>query len=362
MNIITELKVLINRGPLSATPNAGGGLTQEERSFFEENSEILEQIESLRREKLTAFDARLKISISIAIISVFIVGTYIFLNSNGQASILSSLFDLIGSLLLLIIFNMMNVFWMYLPKNDYVNRYKEEIIPKLLKLFGDFQYGSPMHENIENIVISTEDIEGAEIVPRYNRFRTEDCFAGEYKGINIKVSEVELYIVNHHEEYGSGTSSSSKKKTFEGLAILLDMGKECFHGHTIILEDKAYLSRALKEHKSGLRRVNLVDPEFEKLYDVFSSDQAEARYLIDPNMVKKIKTINDVIGGKSVRAAFYDKSKVLLLIESNQQFFEPDIYSKDSAIESMRLIKHQIEAIFNLIDSLSLCKMIGSRS
>ena len=74
------------------------------------------------------------------------------------------------------------------------------------------------------------------------------------------------------------------------LAVLLTQGTKRFHGHTIMTQDKGKVGSWFKEKTSSFKRADLVDPEFEKLFDVFTTDQVEARYLIDPRIIENLKT------------------------------------------------------------------------
>jgi len=103
-----------------------------------------------------------------------------------------------------------------------------------------------------------------------------------------------------------------------------------------------------------MKRADLVDPEFEKLFDVFTTDQVEARYLIDPRIVENLKELYSEYSGKQMMAAFYE-DRFLILIGSDVNHFEPasiDVPATD--VESLMAMKREIEGILSIVERLSL--------
>ena len=64
--------------------------------------------------------------------------------------------------------------------------------------------------------------------------------------------------------------------SLKGFFFIADFQKD-FQGHTTILRNSLF-----KLSSSG-SRVKLENPDFEKTFDVYSTDQIEARYLLSPS-------------------------------------------------------------------------------
>ena len=141
---------------------------------------------------------------------------------------------------------------------------------------------------------------------------------------------------------------------FRGLAILINTRHKRFYGHTILDENKSKISEWFKEKTSKMQRAEMVDPEFEKLFDAYTTDQVEARYLIDPTMIERLKALYQEYDGEKMAAAFYD-NKMLILIASNHNHFEPaHLYIPASDPVSILSMKQEIGQILSIIDRLSL--------
>ena len=231
--------------------------------------------------------------------------------------------------------------WVTSPKRRYAKAYKKDILPSLARLFGDFTYRV-------NGKIDMKVMNPSKIIPYHQKCETEDYFQGTYKGINIEFCEMKLT-----KRSGSG----KRRRTitvFKGLAVLLQLNYKKFYGHTILDKDQSKLGSWFKEKGSNLKKANLVDPEFERIFDVYTNDQVEARYLIDPKMIEDIKGLYLEYNGDKMAAAFYD-TQMLILIASRYNHFEPaDIYVRATSPESILSMKGEIERILSLVDQLSL--------
>ncbi|MEO1323185.1 MAG: DUF3137 domain-containing protein [Pseudomonadota bacterium] len=227
--------------------------------------------------------------------------------------------------------------WVEFPKWQYAQAYKREILPRIAKLFGDFSYD-------HNVQIEMDAMQPSKIVPRHSAYKSEDHFAGNYKAVGIQFSEIDL----------TEKSGKTERSVFSGLAILLTSGVKTFHGHTIIVKDQGRLKRWFKAQTGKLKRADLVDPEFEQLFDVFTNDQVEARYLVDPRIMENLKSLFKDYDGKNLSAAFYDQY-VLILIESSKDHFEPSgIHTPAIDEHALLAMRREIEQILSIIDHLSL--------
>ena len=199
--------------------------------------------------------------------------------------------------------------WVTSPKRQYAKAYKVEILPKIAKFFGNLTYD---HKGKTGM----EEMQPSNIVPRHHKYSSEDHFSGEYKGINLEFSEIEL---KQRRRSGKRTRYVT---VFKGLSILLNTKHKRFFSHIIITRDQNKVTEWFKEKTSKLERAQMVDPEFEKTFDAYTNDQVEARYLIDPIMIEKLKELYKEYHGKGMSAAFYD-NKMLILINSDYNHFEP---------------------------------------
>lgn len=311
--------------------------SEDDVAFLEQSKEHIAALEDIRQEKLRIYTRRKKIAVPIAVIITPVLGFLdywlLFLRSVSD--------DDSGAGLTAVALGGLYA-WVTSPKRQYAKAYKEKILPEIAKLFGDFYYDIKGQ-------ISLGKVWKSKIMPKHDRYRSEDYFSGQYKGVEIEFSEIHL-----ETEHRNSKGSRRYKTVFKGLAILLDMKSKKFYGHTTLQRDAGKISEWFKEKTGNLKRANLVDPEFEEMFDVYTNDQVEARYLIDPLMIERLKGLQEEYNGDGITAAFYE-SKMLVLIQSRHNHFEPaDLSVPASDPASILSMKREVGEILSLIDRLSL--------
>ncbi len=306
----------------------------DEDKFLEESQGHLNALEEIRREKFRVYSWRKKVAVPLAVVLTPILGFvdyWLLLLQSGDDRGAGLTIMALGGLYA----------WVTHPKRQYAKEYKKEILPKIATLFGDFEYGIGGR-------ISLSKIQPSKILPRHDRYETEDYFSGEYKGVAIEFSEVDF------KQRRRSKNRTYYVSVFKGLAILLDMNSKKFYGHTMLDKNRSKMTEWFKERSSDLKRAKLVDPEFEGVFDVYTNDQVEARYLIDPVMMERLKCLQEEYEGEGMTAAYYD-SKMLVLIESKHNYFEPaDLTIPATDPRSILNMKREVGEILSLVDRLDL--------
>lgn len=226
------------------------------------------------------------------------------------------------------------------PKLEYTLLYKNSFLPKLAKLFGDFSYTYLPEGGIDSAKFRE-----TMILPKHRDCFVEDLFEGKYKNISIKFFKLKLLAPEEADR--------DKNVAFKGLGIFIDTGPKHFLGNTVLCPYRRNLHGEIKEHWR-LRRVKLVDPKFEKMFNAFGSDQVEARYLLDPLMMDKFKDLHSECDTGGLSASFYD-NKVFIMMSSSHNHFEPaPLHISARNEQSILRIKKEIEDVLSIIDRLSL--------
>jgi len=307
----------------------------EEKNFIEKTKQQLEELELIREEKLATFLFRKRIAVPLAVVLTPIIGGFdyflLWLQRSSDDSVAGLCVVFLGVL----------YWWVTKPRREYTKAYKQEILPALAKLFGNFSY-----ELWGKIPMSLLD--SSKIIPGHDIYKSEDLFSGQYMGVDIQFAEM------HLERRHRNGKRTDYVTVFKGLAVLLNMKSKRFYGHTVMDYNKGKIGEWFKERTLDLKRANLVDPVFEERFDVYTNDQVEARYLIDPSMIERLNAVYEKYDGHKMAAAFYD-SKMLILISSNHNYFEPaqlEVPATDP--RSVLSMKKEIGEILSLVERLSL--------
>ena len=200
--------------------------------------------------------------------------------------------------------------------------------------------------------------------PDPDRYRGEDLIEGRLDKTDIRLSEL-------HTEYRTVTYDSKGRRQehwytiFRGLFIIADFHKD-FQGVTLVFPDtEEQLLGKFGQWLQGLSAkigmqpgelVKLEDPEFERMFKVYSTDQIEARYILTPSLMARIVDFAKKTRA-SIRLSFVN-SKLFLAIPTWHNYFEPpSLFAPAYALaQSETLQKYLTELAFALsvVEELNL--------
>ena len=152
-----------------------------------------------------------------------------------------------------------------------------------------------------------------------------------------------------------GANSKIKKPVFNGVIAKISVNKK-FSSKTIIRPDKGSFGdwvsgRKLPENQEVVR---LEDPVFDKLFNVYSNDQIEARYLLTTTFMERLIEVEKAFGSQKIECSFY-KQSLVMAIHLKKDWFEPGPITEieDFQDDSKNLLA-DINSIFNICDTLQM--------
>ena len=232
----------------------------------------------------------------------------------------------------------------------YKKKSKSKIMPLMLQYFEGFNY--QYKRTIPVDVIQTR------LINNYDQREGDDYFEGVYKNVPITVSEEKFKRKRIIER--NGKPQTTYDIIFSGVLILLKMNKD-FSGQTVVLQDKGFLNVFSKVNRDlkDLSNVKLEDSVFEKEFEVFASDQIEARYLLTTAFMERMLKLRAAYHANKIEFSFLN-NQLFIALETNRDMFEPTSLFKTCL--NKKLVEEaylQIVSIFAIIDILSLDKRIG---
>lgn len=191
----------------------------------------------------------------------------------------------------------------------------------------------------------------------------QDCISGVHRNIPFEFMEIKTQIKKEtRSRQGNNLGTTTTYETlFKGLFFCAQFHKS-FHGSTIIQTDKfeskwGFIGRGLQKWKHGSQLVELEDPEFEKKFKVYSTDQVEARYLLSTSFMRKVLDLEHHYG-PGVQMAFQN-SEIIIAIPSEKDFFEADSWGTGGDEQWLGQVKsfiNEYHSIMDVIDILELDK------
>lgn len=232
--------------------------------------------------------------------------------------------------------------------------YKSKVIPALINnLSKDLNY-------FPNKGFTEEEFKFSKIYTRdSDRYKTEDLIEGTIDKTSLKFAEV-------HSEYKSTDKdgNTSWHTIFRGIYYKSDFHKN-FKGETYILTDyseKTIFKGIGKffQRKNFMRPdlVQLEDPEFEKEFVVYSTDQIEARYILSLSVMSKLTEFKKQV--KDVQLSFIN-NYMYLTISNKTDLFEPNYFSSEKDKKDLKLYYKYLSLVIGIVEELKLNDRLWSK-
>lgn len=188
-------------------------------------------------------------------------------------------------------------------------------------------------------------------------FTSEDEIGGKKNNVSYSVHEVRA-------------TRREQKRTvvvFGGLMIRLDFNKN-FRGRTSVVPDGEsvatgsflgkLLSVAGRQSKAAVR---LENPDFERVFDVYSTDDQEARYLLTPKLMELVLAANAAQSRDTLRLAFVDNS-LYVAIPMKCNYFEASLSQTVTPESAVGDLAEVIAFAERLVDEFQLETRLWSRA
>ena len=230
------------------------------------------------------------------------------------------------------------------PFAKYRKQIKDDIMGVFVKFFDGFYY--KQGQKMDRL-----SMEKSLIFPRYDEYEADDCFFGHYQGVGINVYEQTLKEIRQDSK-----GRRHRVTVFQGIVVEMDMNKN-FSGQTIVLKDKGFFNRFKSFDK--MERVALEDVVFEKQFEVYSTNQVEARYILTTGFMERILRLKELYAGTTIEMSFYN-NKILLAIDTGKDMFEACSFFKTNL--NQRRFENVFEefwTLFSIVNILKLNQHIG---
>jgi hypothetical protein len=230
--------------------------------------------------------------------------------------------------------------------------FKNLIIGKLVKFISPDLSFNPEEEQI-----SGEEILKSEIFPHTIfyplGYGAEDFVEGKIGDTHIRFFEISGK--NAIVPYGSKGSIDYTRFAYEtfsffGMFGIVDFNKS-FKGHTVVLPETR-LRESEWMRGSGREKVKLDDPEFEKHFSVYSTDQIVSRYILSTSLMKRISDFRKKIDRKLYLS--FTENKFYVAISHKKDQFEFSIYKSLYDFDRVKGFFNDLTIITDIVEDLNL--------
>jgi len=248
-------------------------------------------------------------------------------------------------------------FWFTPGWDDYVARFKSEIIAEVVRFI------SPTLQYEPGSLISQSIYMGSGIFQKQpDRYKGEDMVAGTVGATALRFSEI-------HSQYKTeGVDSKGRRKTqwhtiFKGLFFQGDFNKH-FGAQTFVLTDVAEkllgnLGQSLQGSHGSAKLVKLEDPVFEKEFVTHGTDQIEARYILTPALMSRIVEFKKK-AKRDIQLSFIG-ANVYVAIPYSENLFEPRLFRSGVNLEQIQGYYEALSLTISIVEDLNLDTRIWTK-
>lgn len=193
-----------------------------------------------------------------------------------------------------------------------------------------------------------------------DRYSGNDYVKGSIDGVPLEFSDV-------HAEYQTRDSKGRTQwhTLFRGLFLVSEFNKN-FKSKTVILPDQAEKSfgsliggwlQSINFSRDDLIRLD--DPEFEKMFVVYGSDQIEARYILTHSMMKRILDFQRRVSHPLFVSFVHNHIHVG--IGTGKDLFEPAVFTSLLDYKQAMEYVNTLQNTIGLVEELKLNEKLWSK-
>lgn len=224
-------------------------------------------------------------------------------------------------------------------KKEFEVKIKERIIEDFMECFSGFDWEC---WTLNDSQIDRKTLKSTKILPNFQENYSDDNFVGTYKGIPVKISEQTLKV-------GQGIY---KTNVFNGIVIEYDFKDRVLFPAEVIVKDSGLFA------PNGYEKVILEDAEFNRMFNVYSNNQIECRYILTVGFMEKLKALKILFDAKNIALSFLG-NHLYIAVDIGKDCF--NIAKLSRRTDDKKLIEkmyNQFDFILKITDLLQLTRKI----
>lgn len=313
--------------------------------------ELKQLFESDLKPALTAIEGQRK-----NILAVFIVCIIGVLGSFAAAFFLAE-YAIVFYLAIFSIIGFGYYWFSSMPKlkKEYRAIYKQDVVRAIVSMINPDWIYDPVGR------ISSNDYRKSQLfITPLDKYEGDDLVKGNIEKTDFEFSELHT----RYKTYSTDNDGNKEEKwhtVFKGLFAHADFNKE-INGRTFVLPERAlkdFNKHGMKGDFGKTKIVKLENPEFEKIFKVFSTDQIESRYILTPSMMEAMVEIYKKYD-KKVYFSFIG-SRVYIAMNFSKDLFEPRILKSGVRFDDMLQMNDNFRLIQVIIREMNLNTRIWTK-
>lgn len=284
--------------------------------------------------------------------------------------------------------------------SNFQEKLKSIAMSKVMKSFGNIKH------TLQKDIFSDKELTGTGLFSIFNQNSSDDSFVGTFSDVQFRISELLLetnagktYFTvfkgvvcafDSNKNFKSKTIITTKKDLdtknnipsaiflfactpiiliiFSGTSnsdiintLQFTLPYSLFFvilGIFIVLIYQFFLKRIDKNREVSHNKIKLEDVKFDKLFNVFSDDEIEARYLITTAFMERLLNLKTTFKSKNIKCAFTN-NQVFFALSTKKNLFEfGNLFKPLNNIENTEFFR-EFFSILDLIEYFKLNEKTG---
>ncbi len=231
----------------------------------------------------------------------------------------------------------LGLFLAWRPAAAYKTMVRDVVMGPTCRFFGDLAYFAEAQDRFPY-----SRFRAIGVTPSANRVHLEDLFVGSHRDTAFQVVEAKL----------RQKGQKSSRTVFHGLLFVIDVPKT-FTCRVLISRDHGFFNKIVGFFKGDMERVEVQDPDFEALFEVYADNRVEAKLLVSQGLQASLVALCDDHAAKTLTAAFADGALLLALPMNTKMFEVGSVWRSAYACQDdLRQLLTDIGMVHQVIDYL----------
>ena len=164
-------------------------------------------------------------------------------------------------------------------------------------------------------------------------------------------------ILNHFLNHFKSQLSLGKKTIFYGLFFEANFPKN-FRGQTLLISNN-FRDKVNDFRQSNESLVKLEDPEFNRIFCVYSTNQIEARYILSTNLMRTLVDFYHQVK-RPIKISF-NQGKIYIAIAYDYDIFEPRLFQSMLSFAPLQEYFETLQFMLSITQKLNLNRQIWGK-
>lgn len=220
---------------------------------------------------------------------------------------------------------------------QYAQLYRQRVLPRLAASFGEITWRPAVMPDLARL-------EAEHVFRAHGAAYAENELAGTYRGLPIHIVELKL----------NNPDKQKETPAFDGLLIDVQLERDTGATTAVVTDGGMFGNFRDRLSANGREQVKLEDPEFERAYEVYSTDQVTARAFLHPALMEKFLKLGRLRSfGAPVMLVSGRRMTIAAPKTITHSLFAPPSFAQPAASrQALVQLREDIAAVLSVADAV----------